>query len=162
MQVKLHQNKAAVKKLNIDKVSNWILMFPENISQSHPYAPLFKERRKETGSEKTDTSPVVCDLPNKPASHVALACIKEDISSFALLTLARKLVAEHDAYKAKEIGVSVAGFDEAQTERITEAIIAAILTAAAEMPSFKSEKKQSAKLSRIHIFVHTKHVISGL
>ncbi len=152
MQVKLHQNKAAVKKLNIDKVSNWIMMFPEKINQYHPYASVFRERRKATGSKKTDSSPVVCDLPNKPASHVALACIKEDISSFALLTLARKLVAEHDAYKAKEIGVSVAGFDEAQTERITEAIIAAILTAAAEMPSYKSKKKQSAKLSRITIY----------
>ena len=152
MQVKLHQNKAAVKKLNIDKVSNWIMMFPEKISQSHPYVSVFKARRKVTGSKKTDTSPAVCDLPNKQASHVALACIKEDISSLALLTLARKLVAEHDAYKAKEIGVSVTGFDEAQTERITEAIIAAILTAAADMPSYKSKKKQAAKLSGIHIY----------
>ena len=133
MQVKLHQNKAAVKKLNIDKISNWIMMFPEKISQSKPYASVFKERRKATGSKKTDTSPIVCDLPNKQASHVAFACIKEDISSFALLTLARKLVAEHDAYKAKEIGVSVAGFDEAQTERITEAIIAAIQLAADQL-----------------------------
>jgi len=152
MQVKLQQNIAAPKKLNIDKVSNWIMMFPPEINQSHPYASVFTERRKATGSKKTDTSPIVCDLPNKQASHVALACIKEDISSFALLTLARKLVAEHDAYKAKEIGVSVAGFDEAQTERITEAIIAAILTASAEMPSFKSKKKQAAKLSRIHVY----------
>ena len=152
MQVKLHQNKAAVKKLNIDKVSNWILMFPEKISQSYPYASVFKEKRKATGSKKTETSPVVCDLPNKQASHVALACIKKDISSFALLSLARKLVAEHDAYEAKEVGVSVAGFDEAQTERITEAIIAAILAASAEMPSFKSKKKQAAKLSRITIY----------
>ncbi len=152
MQVKLRQNKATVKKLNIDKVSNWILMFPEKINQYHPYASVFTARRKATGSKKTETSPVVCDLPNKQASHVALACIKEDISSFALLSLARKLVAEHDAYEAKEIGVSVAGFDEAQTERITEAIIAAILTASAEMPSFKSKKKQSEKLSRIIIY----------
>ncbi len=152
MQVKLHQNKAAAKKLNIDKISNWIMVFPEKINQSYPYAYVFKERRKVTGSNKTESSPIVCDLPNKQASHVALACIKAEISSFALLTLARKLVAEHDAYEAKEIGVSVAGFGEAQTERITEAIIAAILAAAAEMPSFKSKKKQAAKLSRITIY----------
>ena len=152
MQVKLQQNKAAVKKLNINKISNWIMMFPEKINQSYPYASVFKERRKVTGSKKIELSPVVCDLPNKQASHVALACIKEDISSFALLTLARKLVAEHDAYEAKEIGVSVAGFDEVQTERITEAVIAAILAASADMPSFKSKKKQAAKLSRITIY----------
>jgi leucyl aminopeptidase len=152
MQVKLQQNIATVKKLNLDKISNWIMIFPEEINQSYPYAAVFTERRKATGSKKTDTSPVVCDLPNKQASHVALACIKEDISSFALLTLARKLVAEHDAYEAKEMGVSVAGFDGIQTERITEAIIAAILAAAADMPSFKSKKKQATKLSRITIY----------
>jgi len=152
MQVKLHQNKASVKKLNIDKISNWIMVFPEEITQSHPYASAFVERRKATGSKKTDTSPIVCDLPNKQASHVALACIKEDLSSFALLTLARKLVAEHDAYETNEIGVSISGFDEIQTERITEAVIAAILTAAADMPSYKSKKKQAAKLSRITIY----------
>lgn len=152
MQVKLQQNIATAKKLNLDKISNWIVIFPEEINQSFPYASLFMERRKATGSKKTDTSPVVCDLPNKQASHVALACIKEDISSFALLTLARKLVAEHDAYETKEMGVSVAGFDETQTERITEAIIAAILTASADMPSFKSKKKQAVKLSRITIY----------
>jgi len=81
-----------------------------------------------------------------------LACIKDNISSFELLTLARKLVAEHDAYETNEIAVSASGFDEAQTERITEAIIAAILTASAEMPSFKSKKEQSTKLSRISIY----------
>lgn len=152
MQVKLQQNIATAKKLNLDKISNWIVIFPEEINQSYPYVSVFMERRKATGSKKTDTSPVVCDLPNKQASHVALACIKEDISSFALLTLARKLVAEHDAYETKEMGVSVAGFDETQTERITEAIIAAILTASADMPSFKSKKKQAIKLSRITIY----------
>ncbi len=152
MQVKLQQNIATAKKLNLDKISNWIIIFPEDINQYYPYASVFMERRKATGSKKTDTSPVVCDLPNKQASHVALACIKEDISSFALLTLARKLVAEHDAYETKEMGVSVAGFDETQTERIIEAIIAAILTASADMPSFKSKKKQSVKLSRIYVY----------
>jgi len=152
MHVKLHQNITAAKKLNLDKISNWIIVFPEEINQSHPYASVFRERRKATGSKKTDTSPVVCDLPNKQASHVALACIKEGISSFELLTLARKLVAEHDAYEANEIAVSVSGFDDVQTERITEAMIAAILTAAADMPSFKSKKEKSTKLSRIFIY----------
>ena len=152
MNVKLHQNIAIAKKRNLDKISNWIMLFSGEINQTHPYASVFIERKKVTGSKKTDTSPIVCDLPNKQASHVALACIKDNISSFELLTLARKLVAEHDAYETNEIAVSVSDFDEAQTERITEAIIAAILTASAEMPSFKSKKEQSTKLSRISIY----------
>ncbi|MFT5427070.1 MAG: hypothetical protein ACI9ZT_002027, partial [Gammaproteobacteria bacterium] len=71
MNVKLQQYQAAPKKLNIDKYSNWIMIFPQEINQSHPYSTLLSARRKITGSKKTDTSPVVCDLPNKSGSHVA-------------------------------------------------------------------------------------------
>ena len=152
MHVKLQQHKELPKKQNIDKYSNWIMVFPLDINQSRPYATLLSERRKKTGNKKTDTSPVVCDLPNKSGSHVAFACIKGELSSFELLTLARKLVAEHDAYKSKEIAICVSDFDGMQTEKITEALIAASLSASAEMPNFKSQEKKSAKLSRIHIY----------
>jgi len=152
MNVKLQQHKAAPKKLDINKYSNWIMVFPLEINQSRPYATVLSERRKRTGCKKADTSPVVCDLPNKLRSHVAYACIKDEISSFELLTLARKLVAEHESFHAKEIAISVSDFDDTKTERITEAIIAAILSASAEMPSFKSKKKKSEKLARTHAF----------
>ncbi len=152
MQVKLQQHKAVPKKLDINKFSNWIMVFPLEINQSRPYATVLSERRKTTGCKKADTSPVVCDLPNNLRSHVAYACIKDEISSFELLTLARKLVAEHESFHAKEIAISVSDFDDTKTERITEAIIAAILSASAEMPSFKSKKKKSEKLARAHTF----------
>ncbi len=152
MHIKLHQNAAPPKKLNLDKICNWIIVFSEKINEAHPYSYVFTERKRAMGCEKEDTSPVVCDLPNKKISHVALACIKADISSFKLLTLARKLVSEHTSFSANEIAVSVENFNETQAERITEAIIVAILAAFEDMPSFKSKKKQSEKLSRIHIY----------
>ena len=152
MNVKLQQYKAAPKKLDIDKFSNWIMVFPLETNQSRPYATVLSERRKTTGSKKADTTPVVCDLPNKLGSHVAYACINDEISSFELLTLARKLVAEHESFHAKEIAIAVSDFDDIKTEKITEAIIAAILSASAEMPSFKSKKKKSEKLARAHTF----------
>ena len=152
MNVKLQQHQAAPKKLNIDKYSNWIMVFPQEINLSYPYSAVLSERRKKIGSKKIDTSPVVCDLPNKSGSHVAFACIKGELSSFELLTLARKLVAEHDAYQSREIAICVSGFDETQTEKITEAMIAASLSASAEMPNFKSKEKKSANLFRIHVF----------
>ena len=114
MIVKLQQHQAALKKLDVDKYSNWIMVFPQEINLSSPYSTALCERRKMTGSKKVDTSPVVCDLPNKPGSHVAFACIKGDMSSFELLTLARKLVAEHDAYQSNEIAICVSDFDETQ------------------------------------------------
>ena len=141
MHVKLQQHKAAPKKLDVDRYSNWIMVFPLEINLSRPYGTLLSERRKMTGNKKADTVPIVYDLPNKPGSHVAYVCINDEISSFELLTLASKLIAKHDAFHVKEIAISVSDFDDIETERITEAIIAAILSASAEMPSFKSKKK---------------------
>ncbi len=152
MNMKLQQYQAVPGKLNIDKYSNWIMIFLQEIESSHPYARQLSERKKITGSKKIDKSPIVCDLPNKSGSHVAFACIEENISSFQLLTLARKLVAEHDSYQSNEIAVCVSRFDKTQTERITEALIAAILSASAEMPGFKSRKEKSVNLSRIHVY----------
>lgn len=152
MQVKLQQNIAAPKALHLDKISNWIMVFPETINPSQPYASVLTERRKTTTRTKTDSSPVVCDLPNKKASHVALVCIKKGLSSFELLTLARKLVAEHDAYQTQEIAISVFGFDPIQTEKITETILAATLAITAKMPNFKRKKKPTVRLSKIHIY----------
>ena len=55
MHVKLQQHKELPKKQNIDKYSNWIMVFPLDINQSRPYATLLSERRKKTGSKKTDS-----------------------------------------------------------------------------------------------------------
>lgn len=95
---------------------------------------------------------MACDLPNQRGSHVTFVCINKIISSFSLLTLARKLVAGHNSFAVKEIAVFADGFDAARTEKITEALIAAILHKHADMPHFKSEPPSSAKLAKIKIY----------
>lgn len=152
MNTKLQQYQANPKKKNVDKISNWIMIFPLEIKQSLPYATVLLDKREKTGRQTAEESIVVCDLPNKIGSHVAFSCIKDNLSSFRLLTLARQLVAEHHAYQKNEIAIFIAGFNEVQTERITEVMIAAVLAASAEMPTFKRQKDKPSTLSKIHIY----------
>lgn len=58
-----------------------------------PYAETLKQRFERTSQKQEDSPVLVTDLPNKIGTHVVLAFITREASSFERLTLARKLVA---------------------------------------------------------------------
>ena len=64
--------------------------------------------------------------------------------SFERLTFARKMVGAASNQKAGTIGVWVLGFDEASSERVTEAVASAALAAAFPMPTFRSKADSSS------------------
>ena len=157
MNIKLNQQAKAPTKAQIDKLSHWVILLPHPLPSAEirkfPYSEILQARRKRLDNTKPDKTPIVIDLPNKTGSHVAFACIKPDLSSFNLLTLARKLVAVHKDYQATELGLAVYGVDANTSERLAEALIAATLAAAAEMPHFKGKEKRSrSRLQKIHLF----------
>lgn len=156
MNVKLHQQAGLPSRQQTDRLANWIFLLPHPLKPVKigklPYGAAIVARRKQLGNDQPDKKPVVLDLPNKNGSHAAAGCIKADISSFDLLTLARKLVAAHADYKARDIGVVVHGFAGKDAERIAEALIAALLAAAAPLPQFKGKPKAKQELRKIILF----------
>jgi len=162
MNVKLQQQTKMPGRQQIDRLANWIFLLPHPLKPAElnklPYGDAIAARRKQVGNDKPDRKPVVIDLPNKNGSHAAAACVKADISSFELLTLARKLVAVHADYKARDLGVVVHGFDVRTTERIAEALVAALLASAVPLPQFKGKPKAKQELQKILLFgIKTKH-----
>jgi leucyl aminopeptidase len=75
--------------------------------------------------------------------------VRQDTSTFELLTLARKLVAVSTKRKAESLGVAVVGFAAADRERLAEAILSAAYAAAARMPNFKRKPDRFAGPKRI-------------
>jgi len=154
MNIKLQQQANLPGKQQVDKITNWILILPfplkTAVLKQVPYGDILQARRKRLDNNTADKSAVKFDLPNKTGSHVSSACIKPDISTFNLLTLARKLVAAHHDHHAKELGIIVHGFNTKTAERMAEALLAAILAAVAEMPKFKEKEKSRAKLQKIY------------
>lgn len=161
-QPRLAQALKQPSKRIFDEKSSWICLYPHPFTvaavKGFPYAQQLKKRREQLGLKEADTEPVIMDLPNTAASHLAFACIKPDISTFGLLTLARKLVAAHDVKKVNEISVAIQGFETNTAERMAEAVIAAIYSAAADMPSYKSTGTKQAALKRVTLHgLRTRH-----
>jgi leucyl aminopeptidase len=156
MNIKLQQQLKIPGKQQVDKTGNWIMLLPFPLESTAvrqlPYADILQARRKQQDNKTADKAPVIFDLPNKACSHVSSACIKSDISTFSLLTLARKLVAAHRDYRARDLGIIVYGFDARTAERMAEALLAAVLAAAADMPKFKEKEKAKSKLQKIHLY----------
>jgi leucyl aminopeptidase len=138
----------APTRAEFDRGAHWIIIAPAGQPQRLPHADLLYQRRSRVQRAPVDKEPLVTELPNKIGTRVAFACIKPELPQFDLLTLARKLVAVMTRDKAGTINALVSGFTPHQRERIGEALYAAVLAAAADLPSFKKkrEKPASAKL----------------
>ena len=156
MTVKLQQQLKLPGKQQIDKFGNWVFVLPENIGslsiKKLPYGEVLENRKKRLGKKSTEAAPLVLDLPNRPGSHLSLGLVKPDICSFDMLTLARKLIAAHNAYNPATLGVLVTGFDTKITEKITDCVLAAALAASATMPKFKAKNRSRNRLQKIHIY----------
>ncbi len=138
-----------------DTLEHWIIVVRAEDAEkpwpSFPYRDVLRRRYQRLRNNRAD-EPLLTDLPNDKASHVALATVKPGLSAFALLTLARKLVAGHRAYPASELGIAVVGFAAKEAARTAEALLAATLAADAPMPDFQSKQKDRARLKKIHLY----------
>ena len=152
MKITLRQYKSGPEQAKLDKIMNWIMVFHQEIPESLPYAAVLEARRKRLSEQQTSLSLLICDLPNQSNSHVAYACVDTNLSVFQLLTLARKLVAAHAGYDPRTLGLFVAGFSEQLTEKIGEALIAAVLAANATMPDFSCKPKRRPSITHIHVY----------
>ena len=153
MDIKLQQRQTLPGKREIDKGANWLMVFARPLKKGAiPYAEALLRRREQAGLKKPDNRPLSLDLPNAAGSHIAFAVLAPETGAFELLTLARKLVAAHASLNPAELRLAVAGFNERETERIAEALIAAALAAIAAMPAFKSEPTAPARLKKIVLY----------
>ncbi len=134
-------------------MQHWLVLFSSAKKVSdQPYMDSLSRRRKQLGRKKTDTEPVEIYLANTKGSHVVYACIAPEITPFNLLTLARKMIAAQKKYKVQHRGLIVAGFEPAQAERVSEAIIAAACAATSIMPSYKSDEKPPGVPGRLDLY----------
>ena len=135
-----------------DRSAHWIIITPaaEKL-QKLPHGKLLYQRRGRVARSGTDTEPLVTELPNKTGTRAAFICIKPDLPQFNLLTLARKLVAAMLKDKAQEVSVLISGFTPPQCQRVAEAVYAAALAAAANLPSFKNKREPQAP-GKLHIY----------
>jgi len=155
---KLSQKAVPPSAKQVDAKQQWIVVLPEfstsskTDSQSFPYLETLRSRRARVTRDAADTEPHVTDLPNVRGSRVAYVCIKPDMKSFDLLTLARKLVAVHKPGEVDSISLYVGNFDKADKPRIAETIVAAAAAVNVSMPNFRRSKAPQKQLTHLEIY----------
>lgn len=153
--IRIQQQARQPDQDTLDKCTNWIMLIVESATDKTlsvlPCHTVLKEKLIRAGNKKATNKVFTLDLPNKQASHVSFTRVRKDTTEFELLSLARKLVDPHTRQQAKEIGIVVTGFAKKESERVAEAVIAAVLARAAKMPSFKSKQDKQPSLEKLHL-----------
>ncbi len=116
-----------------------------------PYSEVLKKRLAALGEHDCARTPFITDLPNEAGTHAALGVVDENISSFDLLTLARKLAAAQLERNPHTVTVALAGLSKTLAGRVAEALAAALLAASYRLPAFKSKKDKPCRLHSIEI-----------
>ena len=156
-QTRLQQFGELPDSTRFDALEHWIIVVKEPGAKggwpSFPYRDVLQKRHKRRQQDGDDSPPLLLtDLPNDKAGRVALTTIKPDLSTFELLTLARKLVGGHHDYQARELGIAVCGFSAKKSARVAEALLAAALAADADMPDYHNKRKNRTRLEQVHLY----------
>lgn len=154
--ITIHCRRNLPPATTLDRLSHWLLLVDEShlkhLWRELPYGSLLKHRIAQRAETLTPGTPMLVELPNDNGSRVSLSIIGREIETFDLLTLARRLVALHIEHQPQEFGIVVHGFSDAAGERIAEAMLSAVLAAAAPMPSLKSKPIRKRALRAIEVF----------
>jgi leucyl aminopeptidase len=120
----------------------------DNLVKRLPHASMW--RKLKTLSHREDTRPPLhARLPNDSLTAMTIGFAKADATPFALLSIAGKLVKEFQLANYRRVLLATSGFDEAQAAVVQEALLAALLAAAAALPTFKSKAAPRAALREI-------------
>ena len=152
----LQQKKRAPSLKEVHEERNWVVLLPASnssgFSGKFPYHDILIERRNRKTEKLVDSDIHTVDLPNDEGSRVSFACLKSDISSFELLTLARKLVQAHKSDDQQTLCLHVSGFTDKQSLRLVESLVAATAASVAIMPNYKTKQKSDKRFNKINIF----------
>lgn len=153
MKIKIKQHVSTPTQADIDGCSNLVLVLPEAIWDAKwPSVPC-RDALKARLRRGPDKAPVLeVDLANKASTHVSFGSIKPDISSFELLSLARKLLAPQLTQNPGKLAVAMPGLPAKLAARVAEALLAATLANAAPLPSLKSKPVVASKLKSILLY----------
>ena len=90
---------------------------------------------------------------NSPAhGQVIIGLLREKASAFEALQLAGRMLKEARSARPRRVALATLGLDSGASRRALEALLAASLSAAFELPSFKSAQSDAAMLSEITLF----------
>lgn len=117
--------------------------------RSLPYGAEIAARARRYRFTPEATEPFMLDLPNSHGTRLALAYVDEAMEGFALLTLARRLIALQAG--ATRLCFASAGLSPAQGARALEALVSAALASSGLMPDLRRRPRPRNPLLELRI-----------
>ena len=154
--IKLKQHTKPLTSREADALSQLIIVISKAQIKGKwpefPYADTLKKRLSQADAEGLASTPYVTDLPNPVGTHVALGAVSEEMTSFELLTLARKLAGSALARHPGRVTLCLAGLNDTLGTRVSEALVTALLAGAYSLPHFKTKKDKRTELATIELY----------
>ncbi|MEL7450222.1 MAG: leucyl aminopeptidase family protein [Pseudomonadota bacterium] len=155
--LRIVQAPQAINEKRLERVDFLIVVLPPTHTESAladlPYADRMRAALRR--SRALSAVPAVrLGLPNQRNTGTSLAVLPKDASTFQYLTLARKLIADALSVNPTNIAVAAPGLPEASVKRVMEAMAAAAMAAAFEMPTFKSSPPQRSRFRNLNLLGH--------
>ncbi len=150
---------AAASPRAVEAFDHVAILLPESAKRgpwpAFPHSKLLEGRyRARHGKAAGDR--LLTELEDGKGTRAAVAFVKPGASSFELLTLARKLIAEARATAPRTLALFVLGLDGSAAagtaSRAAEAYASALLAAEAELPDYKS--KPAPRVAIESLMVH--------
>jgi leucyl aminopeptidase len=150
--VRIFQKPGRVDAKSLDTVDQLLLILPTKPSNADfglfpQGAKIQAVFRKHTAG---NTPAFTTRLPNKKQTLVIGGTIEADGSTFDQLTFGRKLVAAVMAEKAGSLGICALGFNQDKQVELVSNVLAAVLAAAFNLPTYKS-KPEPDKIKSIRL-----------
>ncbi len=114
-----------------------------------PHANLVRAHLERLRNRKSDR--IVVSLPTSAGTQLILGRVKETLSEFELLSLARRLITPLSEFNAQDIVVATAGLNRKTAERGLNAVVLATLAAAHPLEEFKSTASPKSPLRSISV-----------
>ncbi len=156
MSVALHQSAALPTQSQVDREPYWVVVLPaaafERQARDLPYGELMTRIYRREPEKTRERRPILFDLPNAAAGRVSLAALPEALQAFDRLTLARQLIEPHRRFEPQALALCVHGFSAAIAEQTAEALLAAVLAAAAVLPSYRSQDPAPRPIERVSLY----------
>lgn len=156
--IRLLQKTGLPSTAGIDRVPCWMMVFAADYAtgrafSAQPYAAQLLQRWRQLGGKRDCDSVCTLDLPNARASQAAFSLLPGQApDTFTLLCLARNLCEAHRKLRPERLGILVQGFSAAESERLAEGLISAVLAAHAELPSYRGKAAPGSRLRTIELY----------
>ena len=154
MKISIRQQPRLPGKQDIDGLSNLIILLPNQAAggrwPAFPYQDKLENKIQLIDYRINTEKPMAMDLPNDKATRVSLSGYDPQLSTFALLELARKHATLHQEQQAHTIMVMFPGIRKRRDrQRLADALISALLAANATLPTYKTKRPPPKALKTI-------------